>query len=136
MREIKFRAWYIDSGHDEKQNFMYYAKTLEDITTAINYGYQLMQYTGLKDKNGKEIYEGDIIITRNKDGSIPCYFEVEFFEGAFYPFSSCFRDGSFWCYNKSTVEVVGNIFENPGLLKKSSVDDIPRVSMNYLEAKP
>lgn len=67
MREIKFRAW------DKEKNIMYYNETPDkdaifvDTLGAINCWlnsndtYLFMQYTGLKDKKGKEIYEGDIV---------------------------------------------------------------------------
>ncbi len=70
----------------------------------------LMQYTGLKDKNGKEIYEGDIVL--NKYGNV-C--EMVFRHHGFY----YTRPG--WKTrlahpNGEELEVVGNIYENPELL--------------------
>ena len=66
-------------------------------------GYEdLMQFTGLKDKNGKEIYEGDIV-RQDYDNAL-C--EVKFISGCFSPFK---HDGQF--------VVIGNIYENPELLK-------------------
>jgi len=78
MREIKFRAW------DKKEREMYTPKGLDDCYFYINNSdgklhwvnhpdfedepmtnYELMQYTGLKDKNGKEIFEFDIVKYRN-----------------------------------------------------------------------
>ena len=63
MREIKFRAW------DNKQNKMrndgfsiYYDGSIQFADSIESKDFILMQYTGLKDKNGKEIYEGDILI--------------------------------------------------------------------------
>jgi hypothetical protein len=68
----------------------------------------LMQYTGLKDKNGVEIYEGDIL-------KAP-YFQTAAVE---------YMESGFWCKqgkhnmlpNLTDAEVIGNIYENPELLK-------------------
>ncbi len=71
----------------------------------------LMQYTGLKDKNGKEIYEGDIV----KDGWLKNNpLEVVEWSGTgFEPFAdhSITED-----YDPNTIEVIGNVYENPDLL--------------------
>ena len=71
----------------------------------------LMQFTGLKDKNGKEIYEGDIVCA---DRHSAPNFQVIFHEGAFR-----LRDHINRIMNQVTsgFEVIGNIYENPSLLK-------------------
>lgn len=81
----------------------------------------IMQYTGLKDKNGKEIYEGDIIklddpnwgyggmYDKEHDGYL--YREVAFEDGCF-----CFKNGSELYNVNGQSEVIGNIYENPELL--------------------
>ena len=69
MREIKFRVYDKDSKNMYNQDdFILTFDTVgEDIYLSKNdeviplYSYELMQYTGLKDKNGKEIYDGDIV---------------------------------------------------------------------------
>jgi uncharacterized phage protein (TIGR01671 family) len=79
---------------------------------------ELMQFTGLIDKNGREIYEGDIVFSLDKA------YEVEFYEGCFgihipspdraYPHHYC------QAYGKAMAEddeVIGNIHETPELLK-------------------
>jgi uncharacterized phage protein (TIGR01671 family) len=57
MREIKFRAWYEWKKHMDKNSQLtsHFEEVLQDDCCI------LMQYTGLKDKNGKEIYEGDVV---------------------------------------------------------------------------
>ena len=118
MREIKSRAW--DKKNKEMYNNVcfdadYYAprqlKSPEiDSLHFIKYDdCELMQYTGLKDKNGKEIYEGDILkywYDRDKTGDSRVEFTeiVEFEEMAEY---------NGWSFHKNlNPEVIGNIYEN------------------------
>ena len=105
MRELKFRVWW--KGGSESTIYTEY-DLFDDTWTDKEY-IAIEQYTGLKDKNGKEIYDGDII---------------DFF-GEKYPV--IYRAGGFWVeYSKAQKdhlflyavdsEVIGNIHENPELL--------------------
>jgi hypothetical protein len=108
MREIKFRAW---DGSSMSQN----AKTIQEIASV---GVQSrdpeklewLQYTGLKDKNGKEIYEGDVFVGEWR----PNPNIIKFDNGSFRDSRSGFVFDS---YEASTSVVLGNIYENPELLK-------------------
>lgn len=62
MREIKFRAWYRNSMRffDKPEDFKWFFCGNDGPERTLT-SCELMQYTGLKDKNGKEIYEGDIL---------------------------------------------------------------------------
>jgi uncharacterized phage protein (TIGR01671 family) len=123
MREIKFRAW-----HELNKTMVYFnpKRLTEDHFQATylvklmngDFGDVLMQYTGLKDKNGKEIYEGDIISFNILT------FEVEKHLGAFgywvykganyayfVPFCGVLKN------NSMVFEIIGNIHENPELLE-------------------
>lgn len=129
MREIKFRGkttkgkWmYGDFIHQDKFN---YAMIKQDNYTACVDEDTVGQYTDLKDKKGAEIYEGDIV----KDYFYEKTAEIVYFEGAFWlKYESEFmflgsRHGKYqplFDYdNKYVIEVIGNIYDNPELLKES-----------------
>ena len=99
MREIKFRAW-------DKSKKKIVDVVMIDFSKNISM-VELMQFTGLYDKNGKEIYEGDIVETPFGIGRVfdrlGCWF-VETQKELGY-FASC------------DLEVIGNLYENPELLE-------------------
>ena len=110
-REIKFRAW------DKRFKKMDYASPMAILNIEDN-DHEIMQYTGLKDKNGKEIYEGDIVVDKyTKETNC----EVFFYDGAFRVGKGAPRGvitlSSMFVKNAPLVEVIGNIYESPELLK-------------------
>ena len=118
MREIKFRAW---NKTLKKWDFFTPDNILTYIQTwqlHILEGDELYLYTGLKDKNGKEIYEGDIVEFNSPkvDGKLPIIDEVYYntLEAQFEAKKSNFKFGMIW----PDCEVIGNIHENPELLEQ------------------
>lgn len=124
-REIKFRAW------NEKLKCMSKVLELDFQHDAIRCipGHLpknrlsdcvLMIYTGLKDNNGKEIYEGDIV-KYNADYENPeDWGTVVWSEGGFASFALKMKKSSSFLLGKrfgSEYEIIGNIYENPELLK-------------------
>ena len=62
MREIKFRAWFIDIDDGGRMiHFDEMIRNAWNVTSLNASGFNIMQYTGLKDKNGNKIFEGDRI---------------------------------------------------------------------------
>jgi uncharacterized phage protein (TIGR01671 family) len=127
MREIKFRAWdkQKESMHPVTAVHFDGHVVVPELTTVsciFQPHYILMQYTGLKDKNGKEIYEGDII--RFPDVSVFQCGYVEFDAGEYHLYvdkKTKFEfgenaDHSIGYTSKVEREVIGNIYENPELL--------------------
>lgn len=120
MREIKFRAWdkiNKDMFNVESINFQE-RKVYRDIVSYREFNdIELMQYTGLKDMRGKEIYEGDILFESFGER----YYKVIFENGSF---RAEFK-GDFEEYSLDLIdvvaqgcEVVGNIYENHELIRE------------------
>jgi len=137
------------TGHSRVLKFRAWDKVNEKMVDVIDFAcmnhpdkYEVMQFTGLKDKNGKEIYEGDILLIPDtyinqitEDGGPtedePHLSEVIFWESAFgakiresgVVFNSGFVSFTHMgeeislMNGKSEIEIIGNIYENPDLIK-------------------
>ena len=128
MREIKFRAFL------KSNQVMYDVLTLDIIDKKALIenaekqlkGYvklkeiELMQYTGLKDKNGKEIYEGDIVEAWS-EGKKAIGKVKQRIDGLWLMYPA-WQSGKIWGLmpnkeRKTTVKIIGNIYENKELLR-------------------
>ncbi|ASU12185.1 hypothetical protein BKQ19_05245 [Lacticaseibacillus paracasei] len=124
MREIKFRAW------DKENKKMAQVSRIDFGPGGIKYLVDdsvLLEYTGLHDKSGREIYEGDILKVTSEDGE-SYVATVKWFGDEGYPAFDLAGIPAAWCYESNalatifesgveTCEVIGNIFENPELLE-------------------
>jgi len=126
MREIEFRAWdkskermILNYAHVGKEGKMYVAFDTPDMDL------ELMQYTGLKDKNGTKIFEGDLV--DNKENGLykyPLLVEKDELQGfSLRPIQTIVKGKilpEVFIRNFNYIgafEIIGNIYENPELLK-------------------
>lgn len=147
MREIKFRAW-LEGKHDNmtiSNPVMEYDVTLQNGAWCnVESGWDIlgvyptvpiMQFTGLKDMNGKEIYEGDIVkwddqsngkhwrlavVEINPDIVFNCkrIKEVDGIKNSAY--GTTFRFGAFiYTDTHNHLHIIGNIYDNPELLEET-----------------
>lgn len=106
-RPIRFRAWNNDLNLMQFGSERWQGVLLDD---ANDHGYPVMQFTGLKDKNGNPIYEGDIVnLTNDSETGAYTTIEVKWFR------NQCGFNVNGNC--EGDYEIIGNIYENPELLK-------------------
>ena len=118
-REIKFRAWdKLDNGMIAQQDGISssngFVNVVEFYVGNEDHDLVLMQFTGLKDKNGVSIFEGDVVQSKNNH-----QFVIDYQYGSFG--ATWLKDDSVWysCATSSFQEkefiVIGNIYKNPEL---------------------
>lgn len=136
MREIKFRGKHIHTLPANKHldgRWIYGYLCSENYINSTELGREFLiaqetitQYTGLKDKNGKEIYEGDIILYVDEVIGEQKVSEIKYNE--IYAFFGILNKNKKWGTQYLIIseiiskkcEVIGNIFDNPDLLKEDN----------------
>lgn len=140
MRTIKFRAWDKESKQMYRVNELRFKSIpfgsdisfpevkVEWLENGENHPFwlfdsesrvELMQYTGLKDKNGKEIYEGDLVLgdEANKET-----YEVKFVDGSFCAVRGEVKANAYF-WEQYKFEIIGNIYESKHLLDNTDTKE-------------
>lgn len=123
----KFRAWHNELGRMMLVKTMFFSageleelelndSIMNDYVTAYPDEIELMQSTGLFDKNGKEIFEGDIVKMAKDVYSDLTYYEIVRHRGGAYRLESN-QHGCELRLRHTNCEVIGNIYENPKFLE-------------------
>lgn len=119
MREIKFREWV-----KEFDSMLYEVYFHEEVSIDEHFNdcnRTLMQYTGLKDINGKEIYESDIVkVISSADDAVLSYEEVTQLPCGVWYLTTSINEGMYdvMMYSDNYIEIAGNLYENPELLEE------------------
>jgi uncharacterized phage protein (TIGR01671 family) len=122
MRPIKYKIWYPDSNlmNGPYDIDLFYIKNSAHPRFKASDTHHYLQYSGLIDKNGREIYEGDILTMPFVE---PIHhdrpFIIEFQHGCFCLKAPWSEIKPLWDYRFSiqNFEVIGNIYQNPGLAR-------------------
>ena len=148
MREIKFRAWNKKDSNPKER--MIIPATITNNGKAImpdgdEWDIPIMQFTGLKDKNGKEIYEGDVF--KNKTGNVICKTNIGHYEdttssqnGIMGVWFNVLSENPPYGFTKAVltkdsakeIEVIGNIYESKHLL--DNTDSIKKTIRRHTES--
>lgn len=118
-REIKFRVW------DKELNIWINnigMKQNNVLTNGTEIRFHVMQFTGLQDKNGKDIYEGDLLEgVSNNPFSLgeKSIYEIAWGVDSYYIKRTLFSIQELRNYCNNNIEVVGNIYEHPHLINKT-----------------
>ena len=115
MREIKFQAWDLDAEQ------MYNWESIKQLfhEHLEHPRVKVRQYTGLKDKNGREIYEGDVV-KGIRDSHWHGGYDIVLGKVEFDEETCSFRvDGGGLLYRIEEIEVIGDVYRNPELLEAS-----------------
>jgi uncharacterized phage protein (TIGR01671 family) len=127
-REIKFRAWYMPFGSkDPRQEMLHrHASSILRFAEMNPDAYIVEQFTGLKDKNGKDIYEGDILAWHSNIYRKHDWVGLVLYRGAGFAVQESDKSYSSpeWLdcacrKDANIIEVIGNIHENPELLEEN-----------------
>lgn len=124
---LRFRAWHSELGRMMSIKNMWFQDScleelelndsvMNDYITAYPDEIKLMQSTGLKDKNGKEIFEGDIVKMAKDVYSDLTYYEIVRHRGGAYRLESNQHGCELWLRH-TNCEVIGNVYESPELLE-------------------